>query len=159
MNTFDKDLETFAKKTFKANGAPPRKPNGASSGGGIPPNVLGFLCQNAAKKACPRGVGKGAGLMGSIRNEMHINKRGWVVIVGTNQKYAEGVEMGTKPHYVPPEDLELWCRRKLNLSASEARSASYAVSNKISKEGTKAQPFLLPGCIAGFKKWKSRYGR
>jgi len=152
MNDYKSDLLEFHKKLSLSAGAP-------SPSGGIPKptNHLGQLCSNVAKKLCPRGVGKGAGLMGSIRYNSSVFKDGWVVLVGTNQTYAKGVEEGTKPHYVAPADLVLWCKRKLNLSGSEAVSASYAVSKKIQKKGTKAQPFLLPGCIAGHKEWLRRY--
>jgi hypothetical protein len=124
-----------------------------------PANILGQLCVNEAKKECPRGVGKGGGLMGSINYEAATSTIGWAVIIGTNQKYAKGVEEGTKPHYVSPEDLVLWCQRKLNLSREEAERASYAVSKKIQKEGTKAQPFLVPGCERGHKQWVARFGK
>lgn len=155
MNTFKKDLATFAEGLSRAIGAPVR-------GGTLMPQpvkVLGQLCQNEAKKSCPRGVGKGGGLMGSIRNETYVNKTGWVAIVGTNQKYGQSVEEGAKPHYVDPEDLVLWCMRVLGLSGEDAVSASYAVSKKIQKHGTKPQPYLLPGCELGYKKWLARYGK
>lgn len=157
MNTFKKDLLSFYKQAGASIGLPP--PPGSGLGMPNPANILGQLCTNEAKKECPRGVGKGGGLMGSINYESYTFKDGWVVLVGTNQKYAKGVEEGQKPHYVSPKDLVLWCQRKLNLSRDEAERASYAVSKKIQKEGTKAQPFLVPGCITGHKVWVSRYGK
>lgn len=61
--------------------------------------------------------------------------------------YAVWIEYGTQPHAVSVngiKNLEGWAKRKLGLSEKEAKSASYAIANKIKAEGTKAQPFLRP---------------
>lgn len=55
--------------------------------------------------------------------------------------YGIYIEYGTDPHYIPPNVLYGWCRRKLGLNDEEARSASFAIANKIAKVGTEPQPF------------------
>ena len=58
--------------------------------------------------------------------------------------YAEEVEYGTLPHFVPPEVLEEWCRKKYGLTREAAERAAYFVSKKIAEVGIKEKPFLRP---------------
>jgi len=58
--------------------------------------------------------------------------------------YAEDVEFGSDPRYVPPGQLHLWAKRKLGLSDKEAKRAAYFISKKIEREGTDPKPFVRP---------------
>ncbi len=75
--------------------------------------------------------------------------KGWLVTVGTNVKtaggypYPIGVHEGTIAHWPPSGPIREWVRRKLNITAEpELRKATYLISRKISKEGTKPHPFM-----------------
>ena len=73
----------------------------------------------------------------------------WVgnsIVWGYTADYAEYVEKGTRPHWIPlramPE-LKRWARRVLG-----NEGAAWAVRSKIAQEGTEAQPFVQPGIDA-----------
>jgi hypothetical protein len=57
-----------------------------------------------------------------------------VGVVGSNVKYAPPVEYGTKPHFVPPGELEAWARRH--------NTDPFVVSKAIARRGTKAHRYL-----------------
>lgn len=101
------------------------------------------LERNATVKA-PTGVsGGGGGLRGSItRDRRQISK--FVVSVGSNLGYAKAIEFGSRPHWPPPGSLARWARLKLGVPAARVQSVDYLIRRKISKKGTKAQPFLNP---------------
>lgn len=80
-----------------------------------------------------------------VREKLH----GWLVQVGTNVKtaggypYPIGVHEGTIAHWPPSDPIREWARRKLNISDErELKKATFLISRKISKEGTKAHPFM-----------------
>lgn len=57
--------------------------------------------------------------------------------------HAIPVEFGREPGTMPPVfELERWAKRKLGLSAKEAKSASWAIAIKIKNEGTPPRRFL-----------------
>jgi hypothetical protein len=64
------------------------------------------------------------------------------VRVGANIKYAVFVHEGTRPHFPPAEPIKKWAYKKLGLRGQELDSATYLIQRKISKKGTKAQPFM-----------------
>lgn len=51
--------------------------------------------------------------------------------------YGTDIEFGTNPHYVSPEKLKGWARRKLG-----KEELAYAISKSIAKKGTRPQPFV-----------------
>jgi hypothetical protein len=96
------------------------------------------LMQDAIIPKLPRGA---TGLLKQSYASSEVRGRGLDVIgiFGSDLKYAPEIEHGTKPHYVAPKDLELWVRRVLDVPFDEVTSVAFAVSRKISREGTKAQ--------------------
>ena len=60
-------------------------------------------------------------------------------ILADGVEYGAGVEYGTRPHPVSPEDLRGWARRKFG-----DESIAFAVAKKIAKYGTRPQPFFRP---------------
>ncbi len=63
--------------------------------------------------------------------------------LGTNMSYAIFVHEGTKPHWTPMGPLLAWAKRKLpELTDSQALQFARGVRLKISRVGTKANPFL-----------------
>lgn len=58
-------------------------------------------------------------------------------------KYGIAVRMGTRPHFPPIDALVPWVVKKLNVPMAEARSVAFLVCRKISRKGTKAQPYHL----------------
>lgn len=60
-------------------------------------------------------------------------------IVGVGEKYGAYVEFGTKPHFPPVAPLERWASIKLG-----SPGAGFVIARKISKKGTRAQPYVEP---------------
>ena len=54
------------------------------------------------------------------------------------------IEWGTNPHFPPPRALVGWVERKLGKHKPESKGIAYAIAVKISREGTRPQPFLRP---------------
>lgn len=63
--------------------------------------------------------------------------------IGTNVKHGPFVELGTRPHFPPPNALEPWARRH-----GFGPSGGFLVARAISRHGTKARPYLVPGLNA-----------
>lgn len=56
--------------------------------------------------------------------------------------YGVAVRQGTRPHFPPPRALVPWVMRKLGITGEkEALSVAYAIAVKISRVGTKANPY------------------
>jgi len=56
--------------------------------------------------------------------------------------YGVAVRQGTRPHFPPPRALVPWVMRKLGISGEkQALSVAYAIAVKISRVGTKANPY------------------
>lgn len=81
------------------------------------------------------------------------------VFWGYGAPYADDVERGTDPHWVPIGPLKKWARRVLG-----DEQAAYPVQQSIAAEGTDAQPFVEPGFTemkrtleqTGLKTWVER---
>jgi len=153
-------MKKFHKELWVEAGCPPPKYSDFKANG--EPNFvqkLGQYTVNNAKKLCPRGVGKGGGLMGSLKYKFEFKNALWFVYAGTNVKYAKDVEDGSPPHKVNPVDLELWVKRKLNVKdPDEVEEVAYLVSRKIAKWGIEEQPYLKPGAEEAARKVKEEYG-
>lgn len=68
------------------------------------------------------------------------------------KKYWRQVDEGRKPgKYVPIAPLQRWARVKLGLSGAEARSAAFAISKSIQKNGYKGTN-IFKNNITKFKK-------
>ena len=100
-------------------------------------NIAGIEVQKEARSLSAIDTGA---LRRSIQETLSQISNGVSVIVAPTEKYASAVEFGQPPDtYVSPEALKPWLRRH-----GIPESAAYAVSRKIMKVGTKAQPFLFP---------------
>jgi hypothetical protein len=74
------------------------------------------------------------------------NKR---IVFRYDAPHAVWVEYGTPPHAVSGKRLIDWSNRKLRLKGKVARSAAYAVANKIKKEGIPPHPYIRPAVDDG----------
>jgi len=88
---------------------------------------------------------------GDLKRRIHVtpSQKGhseYTLSDGVN--YGIHVEYGTKPHRVPITPLMGWAGRVLG-----DPKAAFAVANKISKEGTPAQPFFRPAMHEVQVKW------
>lgn len=82
---------------------------------------------------------------GQLINSGSVIVEGDKVDVGFTAKHAPFVEYGRKAGRMPPiQIIKAWARRKLRVSEKEADSVAFSVARKIAREGTKAQPFLMP---------------
>ena len=60
----------------------------------------------------------------------------------TGFPYGVAVRLGTKPHFPPIEALIPWVKKKLGIGdEKEARTVAFLVARKISKVGTKGNPY------------------
>lgn len=84
-------------------------------------------------------------------------------ILGTSLVYGFSVEYGHPPGQPPPADqIELWVRRKLGLSGSEARSTAFLIARAIGEFGTDGAFMFSLGFEAGrepvMKLWRDLPG-
>lgn len=99
--------------------------------------LKGELMQRLPKGA--GGISGGAGLAASVFTEEEVLADRVIGAVASGLAYAEWVEVGTRPHYVPPEALEEWVRVKLGISdEKEIGQIAGAISWKIAHYGTGA---------------------
>lgn len=73
--------------------------------------------------------------------------QGDTVDIGFTADHAPFVEFGRQAGTFKDTEmpsLRAWVRRKLRVSEKQADSVTYLVARKIKREGTKAQPFLMP---------------
>lgn len=98
---------------------------------------------NTALEHVPHGATSGLSLAMFGPQEMQDGSVTW----GNSSEYAEPVEDGSDPHWIPAQavktSLSKWARRVLG-----DESAAWAVRHKIAQEGTPAQPFIQPGIDA-----------
>ena len=81
---------------------------------------------------------------GEMLKSGNIFKRGEMWIIHYQAPYSAYVEFGTQPHRMPIEPLKRWVKRKLGYKEKEAEKVSWAVWQKIAREGTDPKPFLRP---------------
>lgn len=55
--------------------------------------------------------------------------------------YGAAVRGGTRPHFPPVDALIPWVRKKLGVPENRARSVAYLIARKISRVGTKPNPY------------------
>ena len=93
--------------------------------------------------------------MGSLAGSIHLNPMSpgfREYVLSARIAYAEGIEYGTSPHFVPIEPLKGWAARKLG-----DQSLAWAVQKKIAMKGTSAQPFFRPAMFEVKDIWIPRY--
>jgi len=82
------------------------------------------------------------------------------VKIGSNLEYAAHVEYGTRPHFPPISAIQEWARKKIG---DGSKSTAFLIARKISRVGTKAQPFLRPALDVNRKNlvrmWKKYFRR
>jgi hypothetical protein len=116
-------------------------------------DAVGFKIVADAVKLCPHGFGN---LASTISHKVVVEDVSVYLIVGASALYAAAVENGSRPHWPPwsaknPEaaPLRAWAKRYLG-----DEDLAYVVARKISKEGTKAQPFIGPAFEANIPLFK-----
>ena len=105
----------------------------------------GAAIQREESDEAPRGAD--SKLAGSIAFE--VEKRQpfprWVKI-GPTVKYGVWVAKGTRPHFPPPGSLDRWVRLKLGIGdPQEIKSVAFLISRRMSRVGTKANPYHIRG--------------
>lgn len=58
-------------------------------------------------------------------------------VVGSPMRYAESVELGTKPHWAPIQPLIDWVEQKLDIPADQSEGVARRIQYKIAHRGTK----------------------
>lgn len=91
-----------------------------------------LLLTRDARRNAPVDTGT---LRSSIMPSVAVQHKEVIGIVGSNVEYAPFMELGTKPHFPPPDALEVWARR-------HGFSSAYLVCRAISRRGLKARKFL-----------------
>lgn len=96
-----------------------------------------LLLEREVRENTPVGIGGGGGLRGSIgAREPVVNADQVIGVVGTALRYAEAVELGTKPHFPPVQPLADWAQFKLGIPEAQARDVGFLIARKISRVGT-----------------------
>jgi HK97 gp10 family phage protein len=120
----------------------------------VKPLIAGTLNQVAtrikydARNTAPIAFGK---LKGGISHT--VKKSSLEGIVWSKEKYGVFVERGTRPHFPPIEPLKRWSALKLGNA-----NLAWAVAKKISRVGTKAQPFMQPALDKNIHFMKRKFG-
>lgn len=57
----------------------------------------------------------------------------------SKKAHSKSLEFGSAPHWVDPDELKSWARRKLG-----DEDKAFMVARSISKKGTKKHPFMTP---------------
>ena len=95
---------------------------------------VAFNVQAEAVKAAPSDTGR---LRQSITPQF--DKGGLRAKVGTNLKYAQPVEFGSRPHWPPLKALQPWARRH---GFPGGKTGAFLVARAIARKGTKPRSFL-----------------
>ena len=89
--------------------------------------LIGYRVQRLAKQNAPKDTGV-------LVNRIDVEAQPLKVIVASKANYSVYVHEGTKPHYPPIDKIKGWSKRHgIN---------PYLVARGISKNGTKANPFM-----------------
>lgn len=93
----------------------------------------------------PIGAGGAAGLAGSISTRVDVTPGRVIGLVESSSPHAAYVEFGTRPHWIGRAGIDAladWARARLSGvdSDEEARSAAFAIRQKIATKGTEAKP-------------------
>jgi hypothetical protein len=78
-------------------------------------------------------------LRNSINHKVEMNAKGVTLTYEFPLKYTEYVEYGTPPHFPPISAIKEWC-----VDVGVPVEAAYPIAVKISKVGTRPQPFIRP---------------
>lgn len=99
-----------------------------------------LLVEREVKEGMPRGA---TGLTAaSVSSDAYSTPAGVLGVVGSSQKTAVFVELGTKPHMPPVQALIPWVQAVLGVSADRAPGVAFLIARKIAIHGTEAKkPF------------------
>ena len=84
---------------------------------------------------------------GMLKKSGHVEDEFLEKIVKYDAPYADDIEFGSDPHYVPFKDLQGWVHRKradLGVKPSAVDRVVKHIQDKIGEHGTDAQPYLRP---------------
>lgn len=99
-----------------------------------------LLLEREVKELTPIGIGAGGGLRGSISaREPEVSSDAVLGVVGTAMRYAEAVELGTRPHFPPVQPLADWAQFKLGVPEAQARDVGFLIARKIARQGTEGR--------------------
>ncbi|HDZ26534.1 hypothetical protein LCGC14_1026750 [marine sediment metagenome] len=87
-------------------------------------------------------------ISGDIRDE------GEKTIIEYTAPYAAAVNDGTDKHFVDPEELLGWVKRKLGVPEEDVQKRAGEIADKIAKFGTKPQPFMDAAISVAKEKYK-----
>ena len=113
-------------------------------------SIIDNFCVELKNKLTANNTNASNELNSSIRGIVQQNGKYIVVAIELND-YWRFIEYGTKPHFPPLSAIKKWISVKPVLpkplpsgKLPTANQLSYLIARKISKVGTKAQPFLKP---------------
>ena len=98
-----------------------------------------LMVEYDAKVNAPVNTGR---LRASITPEVRVEGEIVMGVVGSNVEYAPYMELGTRPHFPPPEALERWVYLKGLATAEEAPHVAFLIARAIGKRGLEARRFL-----------------
>ena len=78
------------------------------------------------------------------------------IIIEYTAPYAQGVNDGTEKHFVDPEELLGWVKRKLGVPEKDVQKRAEKIADKIAKFGTKPQPFMTSAIAIAKEKYKGK---
>jgi len=112
-----------------------------------------LIVQREARQKAP--VDRGL-LRASIVPEVRATTTGVEGVVGSNLQYAAAVELGSRPHWPPIDAIAGWVHRTMRGVENE-RSVAFLIARKISRVGTKKQPYLIPAVEMNLSRIKSLF--
>lgn len=99
-----------------------------------------LVLERFVKNRTPVGVLGDSGLRGSIFGEMKSGSALEIMgVVGSPLPYAEGVELGAKPHMPNITSLNRWVEKNLGFTGKEGESITWAIAMTIKRRGTKGK--------------------
>jgi hypothetical protein len=97
-------------------------------------------------------------LAGSIFGEQRLEGEGVLGVVASPLPYAKYVELGTRPHFPPPQKLEDYVRQRFGLTDEEdIKRAAYLVARKIGWYGTPAYGMFNRAFVANKAQVERRF--
>jgi hypothetical protein len=113
-------------------------------------DITNIFCQELKNKIASNGTNASGDLSKSIKGIVKQNGK-WVTISIQMEEYWKDIEYGTKPHLPPLDAIKKWISVKpvlprplKNGKLPTTNQLADLICTKISKVGTKAQPFLQP---------------
>lgn len=93
---------------------------------------------------------------GALRLSGEIREEGEVIVIEYSAPYAESVNSGSEKHFVNPEVLLGWVRRKLGVPEKDVQKVARRIANKIARFGTEPKPFFDNALSIAKEKYKGQ---